>query len=346
MHIFTIILNHCMFRTRVINHLVITSNKQFFSDRMMNYFSVFFFIICGNYFYINTTDRGKFKSTENKSAFRGSYECFCRLRKYYCRAVNISLFTIFIFKNSVFKTLKSNSISYIFTSSFSIFCTNRKNFNTSWRNVERYFCTLNYNHLSNEILFGLCGDFFTFCVYNGSGSHSLFSGDRIINSCQKVLVRTKSMSSDYPCHLTRIKREGCGSRNVDFSTNFKRRAIYCFCRFRMTVIRSRVLQNNIPAFRSRYKKLSCLFKVLCLFKLFIFTIKSYERLLSGNGHGSRSSIDLNCTIRLRLKETEFIHRKNKVTRPIHIHLILVIPFTVISCHIFLLLLFNMYYIFY
>ena len=96
--------------------------------------------------------------------------------------MNISLFTILIFKNSIFKAFKSNSISYIFASSFSILSTNRKYFNTCWRNVKRYFCTFNYNHLSNKILFRFCGNFLTFCIYNSSSGDTFLCGLRIIYS--------------------------------------------------------------------------------------------------------------------------------------------------------------------
>ena len=295
MHILTIILNHCVFRTRVINHLVVTSNKQLFSNRMMNIFSIFLFIIFSNYFYINTTNRREFKGTENQSALRSSYESLCRFREYHCRTMNISLFSIFIFQDCIFKSFKSNCISYIFMRIF-----NRNNFNSSRRNIERNFSTFNYNHLAYEVLFGLDSNFLASCINDCCCRHTFLCGVGIVYSSQQILVRTKSMSSNNSSHLTREKGERYGTCDVNLTSNFKIRTINCFCGFRMRIICSRVLQYYIPSFRSRNKQLFCSFKIISSFKLFGPRVEYNKRFLLRNCHSNRTSVSFNCTICFRL----------------------------------------------
>ena len=156
MHQLIIITNNCMFRTRIINHLVIASNEKFFANRMM---SSIFIIIFSNYFNINARNLRKLNCTENKTAFRRCYECFSRFREDNLWAMNITLIAIFIFKNTIFKTFKGNSFTHI-----SLICIiiNRNYFNTSGWNIERNISTLNNKDLT---IYTICNSIFNFLTF-------------------------------------------------------------------------------------------------------------------------------------------------------------------------------------
>ena len=127
-HIFTIIANYCMLWTRVVNTLVLTCNKQFLSNRM----SYAIFCILCNYFYINTRDIRQLNSSVTTSAMSCFNKSFSWFRKYHLRSMQISFFSRLIFQNTIFKALKSHSITNIFLSSTRY----RDNFNTCWWDIE------------------------------------------------------------------------------------------------------------------------------------------------------------------------------------------------------------------
>ena len=159
-HILSIILNHCMLWSWVINHLFITCNKQLFTDRML--YAIFF--IFRNNFYIDTADWRKFQCSKNWTTLRCCNKSLCRLWKYYGWTMNISLLAVLILKNCILKTLKCDSISDIIVA----ICSLWNNLNTCWWHIERYFCTLDNQKLTYKVFIFLVFDFLTFCIYNSS----------------------------------------------------------------------------------------------------------------------------------------------------------------------------------
>ena len=188
-----------MFRTRIINHLVIASNKKFFTNRMM---SSIFIIIFSNYLDINTGNLRKFNSTENKTALGRCYECFSRLREHNLRSMDITFIAVFILENTIFKTLKCNSLTHI-----SLICIiiNRNYFNTSRRNIEGNISTLNNKNLTIYTICNSIFNFLTFGIYYLT--LILISFISFINASQQILVSTKSMTFNYLSHLARIQCE-------------------------------------------------------------------------------------------------------------------------------------------
>ena len=188
-----------MFRTRIINHLVIASNKKFFTYRMM---SSIFIIIFSNYLNIDTRNFRKFNCTENKTALGRCYECFSRFRENNLRSMDITLITIFIFENTIFKTLKSNSFTHI-----SLICIiiNRNYFNTSRRNIEGNISTLNNKNLT---IYTICNSIFNFLAFGIYYLTLIFiSFISFINTSQQILISAECMTLNYLSHLTRIQRE-------------------------------------------------------------------------------------------------------------------------------------------
>ena len=188
-----------MFRTRIINHLVIASNKKFFTNRMM---SSIFIIIFSNYLNINTRNFGTFNCAENETILWRCYECFSRFSENNLWAMNITFITIFIFKNTVFKAFKSNSFTHI-----SLICiiVNRNYFNTSRRNIEGNISTLNNKDLT---IYTICNSIFNFLAF---GIYYLtliiISFISFINASQQILISAKSMTLNYFSHLARIQCE-------------------------------------------------------------------------------------------------------------------------------------------
>ena len=186
-----------MLRPRIINHLVIASNKKFFTNRMM---SSIFIIILSNYLNIDTRNLRKFNCTENKSTLGRCYKCFSRLREHNLRSMNITLITIFIFENTIFKTLKSNSLTHI-----SLICIiiNRNYFNTSRRNIEGNISTLNNKNLT---IYTICNSVFNFLAF---GIYYLtlilISFISFINASQQILISAECMTLNYLSHLARIQ---------------------------------------------------------------------------------------------------------------------------------------------
>ena len=164
--------------------------------------SSIFIIIFSNYLDINTRNLRKFNCTENKTALRGSHKCFSRLRENNLWTMNITLITIFILENTIFKTLKSNSFTYI-----SLICIiiNRNYFNTSRRNIEGNISTLNNKDLT---IYTICNSIFNFLAF---GIYYLtlilISFISFINASQQILISTKSMTFNYLSHLARIQCE-------------------------------------------------------------------------------------------------------------------------------------------
>ena len=188
-----------MFRTRIINHLVIASNEKFFTNRMM---SSIFIIIFSNYLNINTRNLRKFNRTEDKATLGRCYECFSRFRENNLRSMNITLITIFIFKNTIFKTFKCNSFTHI-----SLICiiVNRNYFNTSRRNIEGNISTLNNKDLT---IYTICNSIFNFLAF---GIYYLtlilISFISFINTSQQILISAECMTLNYLSHLARIQCE-------------------------------------------------------------------------------------------------------------------------------------------
>ena len=188
-----------MFRTRIINHLVIASNKKFFTYRMM---SSIFIVIFSNYLDINTRNLRKLNCTENKATLGRCYECFSRFRENNLRSMNITLITIFIFENTVFKTFKCNSLTHV-----SLICIiiNRNYFNTSRRNIEGNISTLNNKNLT---IYTICNSVFNFLAFGIDYlTLILISFISFINASQQILVSAKCMTLNYLSHLARIQCE-------------------------------------------------------------------------------------------------------------------------------------------
>ena len=88
-----VIVNNSVFRTRIINHLVITSDKQLFANRMDNLIVIFVF---GNYLSVDTRNLRQLNCSEDVRVRSGSHKGFSRLGENYLGAMDITLVTIFI----------------------------------------------------------------------------------------------------------------------------------------------------------------------------------------------------------------------------------------------------------
>ena len=242
-----IIINDSMLRTRIINHLFLTSDKKLFANRMN---STIIIRIFSNNLYINTRNRRKFNCTENITTFRRSYKIFSRLREHNFRTMNITLITIFILQNTIFKTFKSNSVTNI---TILILILERNYFNTSRRNIERNISTLNNKNLTIYIIAVFRDNFITLSIKNLATFRN--RGLSIIYTSQQILVSAERMTLYSLSHLTRIKCEGDRAGNINLTTNLN--IFWKIIRGSSgwtTAIRSRIFQNQIPILRRRSKQ--------------------------------------------------------------------------------------------
>ena len=152
--------------------------------------------------------------------------------------MDITLITIFIFKNTILKSFKSYSISDIVAS------IHRNNFDSCWRNIERYVSTLDNKDLTVYII-SCALNRLTFGIKNLSTACRTFFC--VIYSSQQILVTAERMPLNGLSHLTRIKCERYGAGNIYFTTNLNifwqviRRA-----GLRTLAIRSGILENDVP----------------------------------------------------------------------------------------------------
>ena len=268
------------------------------------YSIIFIFIFC-NYFNINARNLRKLNCAEDKSTFWTCYESFSGFGEHNLRSMNIAFITIFIFKNTIFKTFKSYSFTNI---TIFIMIINRNNFNTSRRNIERNLSTFNYKDLSINIISFLSFNQFTFGVTNLT--LRIICGICFIYSRKEILIRTKSMTSYNLSHLTRIKRKGNRTHNIDFLTNFHRiRQNIRRAWRRMSIIFCGIFKNTIPVFRANSKQFNR-FTIRTLFKFLGMSIKSYKTITLRERHLSWSNQTGNKTFSLIEDITIFIRRKH------------------------------------
>ena len=325
MHIFTIVLNHCVFRARIVNHLLLTSDEQLFTSRMLS--AVFILVSCDN-LNVNTADRRELQCAEDRAALRTLYESLSRLREHHVRTVDISLLTIFVLEDCILQTLQSNSLAHVVIT----LAADRNYFDTSRRYIEGNFSTLDNEQLTHEILFRLLGNFLTFGINDSCTCHILHSCLCVINTSKQILVRTQSMTTNNLSHLTRIQSESDRARNIYLSTNLHGlRNCVCLARFRILTICARVLEDCIPTLRSRHEQLSCLLEILSFLKLLSLGVESHQSFLLANSHSQRTNMGLNGTIGLVLQEAELVYREDQVSL-LAIHRSAVV-FFIISSHI-------------
>ena len=207
-----IVIDNCMLRTRIINHLVIASNKQLFTNRMN---SAVIISVFSNYLNINTRNLRQLNSTENKSALGRGHKTFSRLRKHNLGTMDITLITIFVLKNTIFKALKGDCITNI---SKSIIVLKRNDFNSSRRNIERNISTLNYKNLTIYIILLLRNNNITIGI---NYLTALYRSSRsVVNAGKKILVSAKRMTLNDLSHLTRIESKRNRTGDINFTTNF------------------------------------------------------------------------------------------------------------------------------
>ena len=331
MHILAIILNHCVFRTRIVNHLLLASDEQLFTSRML---STVFILICSDNLNVDTADRRKLQCAEDRAALRTLYESLSRLREHHGRTMDISLLTIFVLEDCILQTLQSNGLAH---KAHSVIVIDSNYLDTSRRYIERNFSTLDNEQLTHEVLFALLGNFLTFGINDSCTCNILHSSLCVVYTSKQVLVRTKSVTTNNLSHLARIQSERYRTRNVYLSTNFHRlRNCVCLTRLRILTICARVLEDYIPALRSRHEQLSCLLEILSFLKLLGLGIESYQCLLLANSHSQRTYVGLNGAIGLILQEAEFVDRKYQVSL-LTAHRSAAIVLFIISSHHLLLL---------
>ena len=304
MHQLTIIVNNCVLGTRIINHLVMTSNEHFFANRMNH---ILIISIFSNNLYIQTRNRRQFHSTENITTLGRGYKSLSRLREHHFGTMDITLIAIFILQNTIFQTFQSNSFAHI---TLTIIVGNGNNFNTSRRNIERNFSTLNDQNLTINIVI------YSFNLIALSIQHftlGLTCGSCFINTSQQILVSSQRMTSNYLCHLAGIQREGNRTTDVNLTTNLDIiRQIVSSAGTRMRIIFSGILQNHIPVFRCGSEELSCFIIISCGFKSLRFLIKHNHFIGSGErglcGADPATYITLSSVKNISV----FINRKDQV----------------------------------
>ena len=299
-----IVIDNCMLRTRIVNHLIIASDKQLFANRMN---SAVIISVFGNYLNINTRNLRQLNSTENKSALGRSHETFSRLREYNLGTMDITLITILVFKNTIFKTLKGDCITNI---SKSIIVLERNDFNSSRRNIERNISAFNYKNLTIYIILLLRNNNIAIGINYLTAFYR--SSRRVINTSKKILVSAKRMALNNLSHLARIESKRNRAGDINFTTNFNifGKIIGCAGR-RTTTALCGVLQNEIPVFRSRRKKGDCLI-ITTRTELLTLGFKTHKFIRLRKRSLSRSDMAKNITLSAVKDISVFINRKNKV----------------------------------
>ena len=246
-----VIIDNGMLRTRIINHLVITSNEQLLTNRVNNLW-VFIILILGNYLYINTRNGRQLNGAENITTLGTGHKTLSRLGEHHFGTVNITLITIFVFQNTILQTLKGDRITHI---TLLLLVLNRNYLNTSRRNIEGNVGALDNKNLTIDIILVLFNNYITFGIYNLSTFTLGLLG--IINTSQQILVSAKSMTLDNLSHLAGIQSERHRAANIDLTTNiniFRKIVRGADCRTFTTM--SGVLQNQIPILRGRGKQIN------------------------------------------------------------------------------------------
>ena len=299
-----IVIDNCMLRTRIINHLIIASNKQLFTNRMN---SAVIISVFSNYLDINTRNLRQLNSTENKSALGRGHKTFSRLREHNLGTVDITLIAILVFKDTILKTLKSDCITNI---SKSIIVLERNDFNSSRRNIERNISALNYKNLTIYIILLLRNNNITISI---NYLTALYRSSRcVINAGKKILVGAKRMALNNLSHLARIESKRNRTRDINFTTNFNifGKIIRCAGRRTTTALRG-VLQNEIPVLRSRRKKGNCLI-ITTRTELLTLGLKTHKFIRLRKRSLSRSDVAKDITLSAVKDISVFIDRKNKV----------------------------------
>ena len=242
-----IIVDNSMFRTRIINHLVVASDEQLFAHRMN---SAIVILILSDYLNIDAGNLRQLNRTEHIAALGGAYEALSGLGEHNLGTMDVALVAIFILQNTILQTLQSNSITDI---TIAIIVVNSNNFNTSRRNVEGNFSALNDQNLAiyiialglNNIAFGI-----TNLALVGVCAGSL------IDASQQILVRAQSMTSDNLCHLARIQGKGLGTANINLLTdqNIFGQSVRG-AGLGMLIILNGILQDSIPVLRNSGKQI-------------------------------------------------------------------------------------------
>ena len=297
-----IIINNRMLGTRVINHLGIASDKLLFAYGVN---SAIFILIFSDYLNINTGNLRKFDSTENTTALGRAYESFSRLREYHSRTMDIALVAIFVFKDTIFKTLKGYSVTHI-TILFIVL--KRNDFNTSRRNIKRYLGALNYKDLTVNIGM-VCLNRLSLSIKH----FTLMLARRIsfVYTSKQILVRAQRMALNSLCHLAGIERKANWSSNINFLTYLYIFGQVISARLRMLITLNRVLQNKVPVFRSRNKEINS-FIITATFKSLSFSIKSHQFIRIGETGFRGAYPTYNMTFGFVEYISIFIYGKDKV----------------------------------
>ena len=246
-----IIIDNGVLRTRIINHLVITSNEQLFANRMNN-IGVFIILIFSNNLYINTRNRRQLNSAEDITTLGAGHKTLSRFRKHDLGAMNITLITIFIFQHTIFQTFKGDRITHI---TLLLLVLDRNYFNASRRNIKGNISTLDNKNLTIDIILVFFNNYITFSIYNLTAFAPGLLG--IINTSQQILIGTKSMALNNLSHLTGIQSERYRTANINLTTNiniFGKIVGSTDCRTLATM--GGILQNQIPIFWGRSKQIN------------------------------------------------------------------------------------------
>ena len=246
-HHLIIIRNDSVFGARIIDHLIVASNKQFFTDGVnLTIFALI--LIFGDNLNINTGNLGQLNGTEDKTTLGGSYESFSGLREHHFRTMDITLIAIFILQNTVLQALQSDGLAHI---TLAVVIILGNDLNTSRRNIEGNLSALDNKDLTIYILLlGILNDI-TLSISHFTGAlGSLFS---FIDSCQKILVRTQRMTLDNLCHLTGIQRKTNRAAHIDLTADMNIFGKIIGARLRMLIALNGILQNSVPVLRRSYE---------------------------------------------------------------------------------------------
>ena len=242
MHHLTIIVDDSVLRTRIVNHLIIASDEQFLTDRMLT----LLVLIAGNNLGVDTRDLGQLNSTEDVRTIRTLNESLSRLGEHNLGTMDITLVAIFILQDAILQTLQSDGLAHI---ALLILIFNRNDFDTSRRDIEGNFRTLDNQNLAIDVVLILGFNLVTVGI-----QHFAFAGIGtlgLIHTSEQILVGTQCVTADNLSHLAGIQSEGHRTLNINLAANINliRQAVGS-TDIGMLIICGRILKNHIPVLRS------------------------------------------------------------------------------------------------
>ena len=266
--------NEGVLGTRIVNHLVFASDKQFIAGLVL----AGLVLIVSNDLDIDAGNVGQFDGVTTDMAVAILHKALSGRGEHNLGAVNISLVAIFILQNAVLQAFQGNSITNVALIGIVV---NGLDFNAGRRNVERCLGALDNQDLTIDI--SLSAILFTL----GRSVQSI----GIIHLGNQILVTTKAVALDNLCHLARIKCKIDRAWNHNFATglhvigNDIAGTILGMC-----VVGCGVLECNVPTLRSNSKELDSILILPAGDKLLGSRIKANQLVALRQAHLVRAYI--------------------------------------------------------